>query len=388
MSNIVTLDGVAVDSKMFRATCDSIRTEVKKLMVGLDSVIHLTLVGFFSDGHILLEDVPGAGKTTLAEAFAATLKNGRWDFFQGSADRLPSEILGSEIIKRTTSEAFWKWGYIRPTGAPNPTNILLADEINRNSPKAQSALLGAMQGRKLTNGTTGETHYMAEPFLTIATQNPIEQDGVYPLAEAIADRFALKVRPELLTRSEFVQLITRAAVYARDQATDAKILQVVTPEQIVAMRRFAQETVTISEAVCVYITNLVFAANPQRDEFRWLPTNLRDMIAAGPGNRAGLWLTATAKANAAIRGSDKVEIADVQAMAPYVLGHRITLHPHVKVGALNTEGLAVKKLLDVVPTADLLPGVTPVKFDDNSDLDGDLVVAQPKRRRFWNIFGG
>ncbi len=365
--------------------------EVGKLVVGLRMLRKLIINAQICNGHILMEDVPGAGKTTTAEAFCAALLRGAYVFFQGSADMQPSEISGSSMYDRKNDSFFWQWGLIKPLGQDNPTNILLADEINRNTPKTNGALLTAMQGRKLGDGVKREVVKLANPFLVIGTQNPIEQEGVYGLPEAVQDRFALKVRPGKLTDAQFIELLAKDAAYAADQTTKAGIEKVMTPEDIMAMQDFAHG-LPVSTAVLIYIKNLVFSADPEREHNQaWMPAEFSECIQQGPGPRAGLWLTATAKANAAMRGSDRVEIEDVQEMAPYVLGHRLALQPHLKLGTKGLEGQLVKDLLKYVPTTDEIP-VPSTKASALHEGDAEMVaaLANPSQHRPWwkRLFGG
>lgn len=328
----------------FATAWQQYKSQVKKIIVGLDDVINLAGICLFSDGHFLLEDVPGAGKTTLALALSAALKDGHGGVFQGTADLLPMDIIGSKAWNPEKHMLEIQFGAVTPN-----MHILVADETNRLAPKTASSLLMVMQERKLN--IQGQQFDCADPFLVIGTQNPIEQEGVYPLPEALLDRFAMKVVPGELSFEDEVELTRRASVYARDQAKAAKVEPVLTPEDMKKMREYAQTQVALEMAVSSYIVRLVRSTRPRCEEHQFMSPEHREFIDMGAGRRAGLWLTACSKAHAAMRGSDVVHFEDVQKVAPFVLGHRVTLKADVKFSASKALPLEiVAGLLANVPT--------------------------------------
>lgn len=364
------------------------QTEMAKVIVGMKDVLDLSFIALCSDGHMNLVDVPGAGKTTLALALAGILRDGDWAFYQGTADMLPSDIVGSMVLDLETRKLKWQWAVIKPT-----TNILVADEINRTPPKTQSAQLSFMQERKLGQG--GTLTNCADPLLVIATMNPVEQEGVYPMAEAVLDRFAIQVRPGGLSTNEEESLVTRASIFARDQAKAAGLQPVMTPADLIAMREYAQ-SLPVSPAVVSYIVRLVRSTRVGRtEEAAYLSKDDAELIQLGAGNRGSIWLTATAKAHAALRGGDRVEFQDVQAMAPYVLAHRLSLRPDAKYAASKSletiEMQIVGRLVNTVPTvAEALPKVietaeSAAEGDTNSEFESLDLSVRPvnNRRKSW-----
>ncbi len=318
--------------------------EVKKVMVGLDDVITLAGIAMFSNGHFLMEAEPGAGKTTLAEALSAAMKDGVGGYFPGTADMMPMDIIGSRAWNPETKRLEIQRGAINET-----MNIVIVDETNRLSPKTASCLLEVMQGRRLN--IQGFSMPMPDMFMLIGTQNPIEQEGTYPMPEAMLDRFAMRLTLRRLSKELEMDLINRPAVYAVRQAEAAGVVPALTPVRMAEMRNYAQ-SLTIEPAVSAYIVELVRATSPNCQEFaNHMPKEFRDLVQAGSGLRGSIWMTSTARAHAAMRGSDKVHVEDVQAVAPYVLQHRISLTPDA---AFNgTKGLQLKiveALIQSVPT--------------------------------------
>lgn len=353
------------------------KREVKKIVVGCDDILDLAGIAIFSDGHFLMEALPGAGKTTIALALSSAIKNGIGGVFQGTADLLPMDIIGSKAWDPEKKKLVKQPGAVQDT-----MNIVVADETNRLAPKTASSLLMVMQERVLN--IQGERYPMADPFLVIGTQNPIEQEGVYPLPEALLDRFAMKAKLAYLSRDLEIELVRRAAVYARDQSKAAGIEPVLTIEQMREMRRYAQEQVIVELAVSAYMIDLVRATRPELEEFDYMPKEFGRFIDFGASQRAGLWLTACSKAHAAMRGSTHVHVEDVQAVAPVVLGHRLTLKADARFG--NKRGLEydiVAALLESVPTVG-----QPRQKEQLPVVDTEVPVSSSPRRRWWQIFGG
>jgi len=323
--------------------------EVRKVMVGCEEPLRLCGLAMFSDGHVILESVPGLGKTTLAFTLGYAIKNGVAGWFQGTADLLPMDIVGSMIWNPKTQEMEVKHGYVKPE-----FNILLADETNRVAPKTGAALLNVMQERRVNIG--GQEFLMADPFLVIGTQNPIEQEGTYPMPEALLDRFAVMGELTYPDFEEEIVLAKRKAVYARNQQEAAGVEPVLSVAELRQMRHYAQEEIEISDSVYRYIVRLVRATRPKcREEFdAYMPAELKRFIAVGASGRGILWLTACSKVAAAIAGRTAVHIQDVQSAALPCLGHRIFLKTDA-VFSSQSESLRhdiMAGLLEAVPTVD------------------------------------
>ncbi len=284
----------------------TLKSEISKVIVGQNDLIEKILVGLFSGGHILLEGVPGLAKTltikTLAQSIQVQFKR-----IQFTPDLLPADLIGTNVFSPKTQEFNVKKG-------PAFTHLLLADEINRAPAKVQSALLEAMQEKQVT---IGETSYpLPELFLVLATQNPIEQEGTYPLPEAQVDRFMLKLKVVYPTRAEELEILNRMT-----QKTVPTVKPVITPQEILKAREFVKE-IYIDDKVKNYILDLVFAT---RDPDSFKMSELKKLISFGASPRATLFLTEAAKAYAFLQGRGYVTPEDVKVMGPDVLRHRILL---------------------------------------------------------------
>ncbi|MEF3192307.1 MAG: MoxR family ATPase [Campylobacterales bacterium] len=285
---------------------EEIRHEVAKWVVGQQRVVDALLIALATEGHLLLESVPGLAKTTAVKAFAAALG---FDFkrVQFTPDLLPSDILGVQVYDRRTNEFHIKKG-------PIFTNILLADEINRAPSKVQSALLEAMAERQVT--IAEESFEMARPFLVLATQNPIEQEGVYALPEAQLDRFMMKIKVDYPTPQEELEIMRRAAIGGFEE-----VKQVATAEGWAAAKK-ELAAVHIDLEVQEYIVRLIDATrHPARYKLdavvRWLEF--------GASPRATIDLLKASRAEAWLRGRDFVTPVDVAAVLPHILRHRLIL---------------------------------------------------------------
>ena len=296
-----------------------VRENISKVIVGKDSQIELILTAMLSGGHILLEDVPGTGKTTMAKALAKSLSCG-FSRIQFTPDLLPADITGMRVYSQQTGEFTFIKG-------PAFTNILLADEINRATPRTQSALLECMEERQITEG--GVTYPLEAPFLVIATQNPVETQGTFPLPEAQLDRFMLRLSLGYPTQDEAVSLLSRF-VHHQPLADVAPVAQGEDIREACALTK----TCRVSEDIMRYIAALGEAA---RD-----PSAVR----LGPSPRALLALMRCAQALAAIRGRDYVIPDDVKALAAPVLAHRVILRGmHHQL----TGEAFIRSLLDQIP---------------------------------------
>ena len=277
--------------------------EIRKVVVGQDTLIERVLIGLLADGHILLEGVPGLAKTLLVKTVAQAV-NSDFSRLQFTPDLLPADLIGTQIYNPRTSEFTVHRG-------PIFANLVLADEINRAPAKVQSALLEAMQERQVTIGDT--SHPLDSLFLVLATQNPIEQEGTYPLPEAQVDRFMLKVIVDYPTRSEERLIIDRMT-----GADLPDIDPVVPPEQIIKARQTIR-SVYVDEKIKEYVLDLVMATrDPSDDGLR----QLRPLIAYGASPRASIYLVTAARARAFLQGRGFVS-PDIKQIAPDVLRHRV-----------------------------------------------------------------
>ncbi len=309
---------VAGELERTRALAAAVRAEIGKAIVGQEEVVEHLVVALIAGGHVLLEGPPGTAKTFLAQCFAAAtgLDFGRIQF---TPDLLPGDILGANLFNFQTSQ-------FTLTRGPIFTELLLADEINRTPPKTQAALLEAMQERRVT--LDGHTHSLPDNFTVVATQNPIESQGVYPLPEAQLDRFAFKLVVPYPSAQEEAAIVSRfAARGGPPRPADHGVGQVADADAIMAARR-AVERVTLSSEVILYCVALVRATRESAD------------IASGASPRAAVQLAHAARARAALEGRDYVLPDDVKALAIAALRHRLLLSP-----AAEIEGRQVEELV-------------------------------------------
>jgi MoxR-like ATPase len=302
--------------------------ELGKVIVGQRYLLERLLVGLFADGHILLEGVPGLAKTLAVRTLASTIA-AQFHRIQFTPDLLPADLIGTLVFNPRTGE-------FTPRKGPVFTNLLLADEINRAPAKVQSALLEAMQERQVTISDT--TYPIAEPFLVMATQNPIEQEGTYPLPEAQLDRFMLKLKVTYPSRDEEKEILERMS---GSQVPEAR--QIVSLEKIRDVRKLVRD-VYMDEKIKGYILDLTMAT---RDPEKYRLGNLKALIAYGASPRATLALAACAKALAFLNRRGYVTPEDVKTIAPDVLRHRILLTYEAEAENLTTEDL-VRQVLDNV----------------------------------------
>jgi MoxR-like ATPase len=305
-----------------------IEAELRKVIVGQDYLLDRLLVGLLARGHVLIEGVPGLAKTLAVKTLAQTLSVG-FQRIQFTPDLLPADLIGTLIYDQRNGE------FIPHTG-PVFTNLLLADEINRAPAKVQSALLEAMEERQVTLGS--RSYPLAEPFLVLATQNPIEQEGTYPLAEAQIDRFMMKLKVGYPSRSEESEILDRMLVDRELKATP-----VVDAERVLALRGVA-DSVYLDTKLRSYILDLVAATrNPKA---AGLP-DLVDLISFGASPRATLFLARAAKAMALVRGRGYVIPEDVKEIAPDVLRHRVVPTYEAEAEEISPDAL-IGRILDRV----------------------------------------
>jgi len=301
-------------------TCLSIKENINKIIIGKSEIIDLILTSTIAGGHILLEDTPGTGKTVLAKSLAKSI-DGTFNRIQFTPDLLPSDITGLKIFNQKISEFKFIPG-------PVFSNILLADEINRATPRTQSSLLEVMEEKQVT--TDGETRILDKPFLVIATENPIESSGTFPLPEAQLDRFMMKLSMGYTTIEEEILIIDR--FISNDPLSE--ILPICSKEDIVKMQQAIKE-VFVHKDLREYIAKIVHS------------TRKNPNLSLGVSPRGTLALLKASQSYAAIKGRSYVIPDDIKTLAPYVLAHRI-----IPSNALNTlEGntIIIKNLINNIP---------------------------------------
>ena len=315
----------------FRSDHDRVKKEVQKAVVGHEEIIDGILVCLFAGGHALLEGVPGLGKTLLIRSLsqALQLKFGRIQF---TPDLMPADVTGTTIVVETPSGRDFQF-----RKGPLFAQIVLADEINRATPKTQSAMLEAMQERSVTVG--GTSHQLDKPFFVMATQNPIEQEGTYPLPEAQVDRFLLKLVITYPTRTEERQILDRMS----RTTTKLSVKPVMEPAQIRAARAIVDE-IFVDDSIKDYIVSLVVAS---RDPAAF-KVPVKDLVQYGASPRATLALAQAARAKAFLDGRGFVVPQDVKDVAPAVLRHRLGLSYEAE-ALEKTSDDVVRALLEHVP---------------------------------------
>ena len=327
--------------------------EIEKRIIGQHQVIDQLLVSLFARGHCLFVGVPGLAKTLLISTLAEVLTL-RFSRIQFTPDLMPSDITGSDILEEDHVTGKRAFRFIR---GPIFANIVLADEINRTPPKTQAALLQSMQEGRVTAG--GQTHPLEPPFLVFATQNPIEQEGTYPLPEAQLDRFMLQVDVNYPTLEEEVQIVKRGT-----SAEKPVIAKVLSPERILALQELVLR-VPAADHVVRYAVNLVHATRPQRKEgTRNAKTSggikvmgsgreaeaqamVNEYLAYGAGPRASQYLILGAKARAILDGRPAAAVEDVKALARPTLQHRLIPNFHAEAEGVRPQAI-IERLLDVV----------------------------------------
>ncbi len=306
---------------MIADAAERLRDNIQKVIVGKSDVIDLALIAILCEGHLLLEDVPGTGKTTLAKTIAASL-GCSFRRVQFTPDLLPSDLTGIYYFNQKAQEFEFRPG-------PIMAQILLADEINRATPRTQSALLEAMQERQVTVDIA--THSLPRPFLVMATQNPIELEGTFPLPEAQLDRFLMKVALGYPDEDNENTMLLR---FERDDPLET-IQSVIGPDDILVMQTEIRTT-RVENSVRRYIVNVCRA------------TRLHEEIALGASPRATMALYHTCQARAAIKGRDFVIPDDVKQMAPFVLTHRLVVNPQIRLRGREPEDV-IRDIVNTVP---------------------------------------
>ena len=282
--------------------------ELRKAIIGQDKVIEEVLIALFAKGHCLVEGVPGLAKTMLISSLAKSL-NLKFSRIQFTPDLMPSDITGTDILAESKADGKRYFEYIK---GPIFANIILADEINRTPPKTQSALLQAMQEYQVTAGNS--TYNLDQPFLVLATQNPIEQEGTYPLPEAQVDRFMLKLNVTYPSPEEELEIMNRMS-----SGPEPGVKPVVTPKAIISARGVVEE-IYVSDAIKLYIRDIVYATRtPEAYDLK----DLKPLISFGASPRASINLLRAARAHAFLRHRGYVTPDDVKAVGMDILRHRV-----------------------------------------------------------------
>ena len=308
---------------------DELMTEIRKVIVGQDYLLERLLVGLLANGHVLIEGVPGLAKTMSVRVLSAAINTG-FQRLQFTPDLLPADLIGTLVYSP-------KDGTFTTKKGPIFSNMILADEINRAPAKVQSALLEAMQERQVTIGEN--TFKLDEPFLVLATQNPIEQEGTYPLPEAQIDRFMLKINIGYPNKEEEHQILKRMAF------TDKKIdvSAIVSPERILEVREVVNE-IYMDEKIEKYIVDIVYAT---REPGNYGLDDLGNLIQYGASPRASIYLTLAAKAYAFIKRRGYVTPQDVKSIGPDILRHRIIVSYEAEAEDKTSEDI-IKRIFDEI----------------------------------------
>jgi MoxR-like ATPase len=324
-----TVESLNRDVQAAREKLQPLMGEVGKVIVGLRGLIDRLLLGLLTDGHILLEGVPGLAKTLAVRTLARALHL-QFSRIQFTPDLLPADVVGTQIYNPRTGEFTVKRG-------PIFANVVLADEINRSPAKVQSALLEAMQEKQVTIGE--QTYPLAQPFLVLATQNPIEQEGTYPLPEAQVDRFMLKVKLDYPSRDEELAILERMGTVE----PDLSVKPVLGPDDVFALRRVLDH-IYVDQKINAYIVDIVQATRKPNE----YGLELAGLIQYGASPRATIFLKRAARGMAFLEGRGYVTPQDVKAIAPDVLRHRLLVTYEAEAEELNAESL-VARILERLP---------------------------------------
>ncbi|MHA1911875.1 MAG: AAA family ATPase [Candidatus Kariarchaeaceae archaeon] len=299
-----------------------VKKEIAKVVVGQDKVIEEMIIALLADGHVLLEGVPGIAKTLMVRTLAKTLS---CDFkrIQFTPDLMPSDITGVQAYRPGTGEFYFKQG-------PIFTNMLLADEINRSPPKTQAAMLEAMQEKQIS--IDEESMTLTPPFIVMATQNPIEQEGTYPLPEAQVDRFLFKVIVTYPTKLEEEEIVNRFSQEQDSYQLLEEVKAVLSTKEVIQYQKTVRAEIRLSPEIIKYIVDLVSTTRESEE------------VIMGASPRASMWLAIAGKAHALLNGRDYVSPQDVQAVAPSILRHRIMIKPEYEFDGMTSEDIVERVL--------------------------------------------
>ena len=312
---------------------EKILHELKKVIVGQDGVIEEVLIALFAGGHCLITGVPGLAKTLLIKTIADILEL-KFKRIQFTPDLMPADVVGTEVVQRDQATGRRTLKFVK---GPIFANILLADEINRTPPKTQAALLEAMEEQQVT--TAGVTYELDKPFFVLATQNPIELEGTYPLPEAQLDRFMFKILIDYLPEEQEIDVVNNTT-----QIIDDAVENVLTGQDIIDFQRIVRQ-VPAAEAVTRYAVRVVRASRPGHVT---APDFIKQWVSWGAGLRASQNLILGAKVRALLHGRYNVSYGDIRALAHPVLRHRILLNFHAEAERVTTTQV-IDRLLEVVP---------------------------------------
>ena len=316
----------ALDLSVVAETTERLRAQVHRVVVGQERAVRLLLIALLAEGHVVIEGVPGTAKTLLAQAFAASLAL-RFRRIQFTPDLMPADVIGTNVFNFKTNE------FVLAKG-PLFTDLLLADEVNRTPPKTQAALLQAMQERAVT--IDGTTHDLGPAFMVVATQNPIEQEGTYPLPEAQLDRFLFKIKIPLPSRDELRAMV---AIHGHRSSMPRLAefgLETVADGEFIAGARLAISAIRLTEPVADYVVDIVLA------------TQSDSALLLGASPRSANMLAVAARAEAALSGRDFVIPDDVKALAVPLLAHRVVVAPGAEIEGLDAESI-VRRAVERVP---------------------------------------
>jgi MoxR-like ATPase len=336
-SPIILEDDQLETAEKLRTGCRKLQAECSKVIVGQQAVLEQLILAILTRGHCLLVGVPGLAKTLMIRTLADGM-NLTFNRIQFTPDLMPTDITGTEILtddKMTGQKVF------RFVQGPIFSNILLADEINRTPPKTQAALLEAMQERQVT--VSGTRHKLPDPFFVLATQNPIEQEGTYPLPEAQLDRFLFNIRVEYPSLADEEAIISSTTTGRR-----AIVERVLSAEEILTMQDLVLQ-MGVASYLIRYAARLTRATRPLGSEpGEQVPDFVKKYVSWGAGPRAGQSLILAAKARAVLRGGPHVTLEDIQAVALPVLRHRLMVNYHAEAEGITPDTI-VKRLVDLIP---------------------------------------
>ncbi len=327
-------DDVAAVNELV-ASYDRIREQLARVIVGQESVVEQVLITLFAAGHCILEGVPGLAKTLLISTLARQLSLS-FSRVQFTPDLMPSDITGTEVIEEDRGTGARSLRFVK---GPIFANVILADEINRTPPKTQAALLEAMQENQVT--AAGFPHKLPKPFFVLATQNPIEQEGTYPLPEAQLDRFMFKILVDYPTEEEEVQIVKKTTV-----AQDATFERALNAKAVIALQDVVRR-VPCADHVIRYAARLVRATRPLDGRVEKFIT---DYVSWGAGPRAAQHLVLAGKARAILKGRFHVSTEDIQSVAHAVLRHRVLANFNAEADGIHSDDI-VTRLIETIPTS-------------------------------------